>query len=171
MAKRRRRRLITRRRLKWAGLVPSIAVIVVLALSFWFDFGWVRQNPPRRDQAGFASARFYWTTRLMEGPLSDIEIRTNQQSKGYMIRRNGLRFNHQMILPLFDSRMNSWPKRFSFTIPRWMPFLLIVVPTLYCWRTDQRIEPWQCRGCRYDLRGLEGGGAVCPECGLAKGEG
>ena len=27
-----------------------------------------------------------------------------------------------------------------------------------------RLEAWQCRGCGYDLRGLEGE-VVCPECG------
>ena len=51
-------------------------------------------------------------------------------------------------------------------IPLWLPLLLIAAPTAWLWHTDRRAKPWQCATCRYDLRGLDGGGnGVCPECG------
>ena len=30
-----------------------------------------------------------------------------------------------------------------------------------------RVHPWMCRHCHYDLRGLEEGARLCPECGAA----
>ena len=79
----------------------------------------------------------------------------------------------------FTRRMeNRWGIIFyTYPIPLWLPFVLIALPTGWIWYSDRRVKAWQCAKCRYDLRGLEGGGEgggdkiVCPECGTAKGEG
>ena len=57
----------------------------------------------------------------------------------------------------------------AYEIPLWIPLLLLAIPTAYLWRADRRAKPWQCPKCRYDLRGLDGGGnGVCPECGTTR---
>jgi predicted Zn-ribbon and HTH transcriptional regulator len=48
-------------------------------------------------------------------------------------------------------------------VPLWMPFLVVVAPTIYLWRTDRRLRPGHCRKCGYYLTADVGG--VCPECG------
>ncbi len=50
------------------------------------------------------------------------------------------------------------------TIPLWMPFLAIGIPTAAMFFLDRRrIPPNHCRNCGYNLTGNVSG--VCPECG------
>jgi len=49
------------------------------------------------------------------------------------------------------------------TLPLWIPFILVAIPTLYLWRADRRIPPGHCQKCGYNLKGNVSG--ICPECG------
>lgn len=62
-----------------------------------------------------------------------------------------------------------WPKFFqqprfhSVTIPLWLPFLLVLLPTILLWWRDRRFPAGYCPKCGYDLRGAASSG--CSECG------
>jgi hypothetical protein len=49
------------------------------------------------------------------------------------------------------------------TIPLWLLFVLVLLPTAFLWYRDRRIPPGHCRKCGYDLTGNVSG--TCPECG------
>ena len=50
------------------------------------------------------------------------------------------------------------------TMPLWIPFLLLVVPTgILFWLDRGRMPAHCCQGCGYDLTGNTSG--ACPECG------
>lgn len=52
------------------------------------------------------------------------------------------------------------------TVPLWIPFLLLAVPTARLWWLDRRrMPPGHCPRCGYDLTGNVSG--RCPECGNA----
>lgn len=51
----------------------------------------------------------------------------------------------------------------SSTIPMWMVFLLMVVPTALFWWRDRRYPPGHCQTCGYNLTGNTSG--IGPECG------
>ena len=59
--------------------------------------------------------------------------------------------------------------RYGAFVPFWLPFLIVLLPTLWLWHRDRRKPPDVhrdfCRGCDYDLTGNTSG--VCPECGAA----
>ena len=49
-------------------------------------------------------------------------------------------------------------------LPLWLPFLALLLPTLWLWRRDRRkVRPGFCRVCDYNLTGSTTG--RCPECG------
>jgi len=52
----------------------------------------------------------------------------------------------------------------TLTLPLWIPFVLIAIPTAALWWRDRcSIAPGHCRRCGYSLAGNVSG--VCPECG------
>jgi hypothetical protein len=53
----------------------------------------------------------------------------------------------------------------TITVPLWIPFLLIGLPTGWLWWRDRRRVPAGCCACGYDLTGNVSG--ICPECGRA----
>lgn len=57
----------------------------------------------------------------------------------------------------------------SLTLPIWLPFLIIAVPTAFLWHHDRRrkFKPGRCQNCGYNLTGNISG--VCPECGMPTG--
>jgi len=164
MAQGRIRRLVMRRRAKWAGLVFCVLVLGVYVASAWYEASWVIDKPNQSVHIAIGQGG------LRFGVL-DFDTARN-----YPHPRNEFHFG-----PLDNPSINLWPvwatqvtylspgpgaARASgahVRAPLWLPLLLIATPTAYLWRTDWRAKPWQCAKCRYDLRGLEG--EVCPECG------
>ncbi len=180
MAKRHLKRIITRRKAKWAGLVLCILLAAVFVSSRWVAIA----------AYGKTSAGVAWSVTVAEGQLGAVRLDISglQVTRGFFSgsqRQSGgakkqwsvqyeinnqPRFRWWLEWESYGGPLGSGNG--SFSIPLWMPLLLLAIPTAWLWRNDRRIQPWQCRGCRYDLRGLEGGGeeGVCPECGLAIGE-
>lgn len=51
-------------------------------------------------------------------------------------------------------------------IPLWIPFLLLVIPSIILWRRNIRFGSGCCSECGYDLRGAVS--ATCTECGTPR---
>ena len=63
------------------------------------------------------------------------------------------------------SRMGvTYGKWIEIGIPLWFVMLVSATPAILIWWRTRRVPPGLCRNCRYDLAGLKEG-AVCPECG------
>ena len=63
-------------------------------------------------------------------------------------------------------RVTIGEKKVILRLPLWIPFVLVMVPTVFCiWRDRRVIPPGHCKKCRYDLEGNVSG--ICPECGTA----
>ena len=183
MARRRLRRLVTRRRVKWAGTILCSLVLGVYIASAWYEAGWVISRPQRRVYIGIGQGGlrfevidfdaplryesfpirqvYTWTEesfliRQVYNPWIELWPRWVMQRRGNPPISPGLR----SMLSRPGSPTFTWSYA---TVPLWIPLLLIAIPTAWLWYTDRRAKPWQCATCRYDLRGLDAG--VCPECG------
>lgn len=66
-------------------------------------------------------------------------------------------------IPKFRCKIGSGDAFAMIDLPLWIPGLLFGFGTWWGWRRTRLLEPWQCRGCGYDVRGVVGG--RCPECG------
>ena len=151
-------RLITRRRLKWAGLGAISVLLAVSCVSLWHGLVLARLD----------RSNFTWV-QVMRGSVSVMWMRDDQGLPPRFVVRHSTpeRFHIQAWFDwetIPDTSPNGRRLRLWYVeAPLWLPLLLIAAPTAYLWRTDRRAKPWQCPKCRYDLRGLDGG--VCPECG------
>ena len=162
-----KRRLITRRRAKWVGTILTICLLTILVSSAWYVI--VYNYNDVRTRASFAVSY----GRVYIGRTRYSEDRPSDWPSGFLFvwkNEAGLFWRPDWKtrrIPA-DSYM-----RTHVYIPLWLPLLLIAAPTAWLWYTDRRAKPWQCAKCRYDLRGIEGGGGgeggkwggVCPECG------
>ena len=148
-------RLITRRRVKWAGLVLCVLVLGVYVASAWYAArGWVVNEPKLAVYMGIGRGRLAFAV---------INSRTSPDRGIPLLspfRLGPLDRPSIDLWPDFGSRPTVWSYAY---VPLWFPLLLIAAPTAWLWHIDRRGKPWQCAKCRYDLRGLDGG--VCPECG------
>ena len=166
-------RLITQRRAKWVGLLATLFLALAMVASNWYEPSYTRASPLSSNS---------WRVRIVPGGL-DVFHTDNQLNFGVQDFiedwERDLDFQRPLSvaspdrfvwLPKYNSQSSMPFVMRIVTIPLWLPIFLIALPTVYLWRTD-RAKPWQCAKCRYDLRGLAGGGegggegGVCPECG------
>ena len=152
-------RLITRQRLKWTGLISSglLVAIVIGTMFVRYSYLWVGEGDDRivclvavEDGGLLVAYEHPSDDRAIEYVVGDL----TGFSTGF---RTSWRW---WFVVEGDPRNPFW-----LIVPLWVPLCLIAAPTAWLWYTDRRAKPWQCRKCRYDLRGLNGG--VCPECGEA----
>ena len=149
-------RLITRRRVKWVGLVLTGLFAGVLIASIWISAGRFS------DTSQFAVARTFGISRggVRLGRVSS-DMGWSEDMIGTWI---GFDASGAFVWWPTYREVGPWSMRAEvYQIPLWPVVALFGVPTAYLWHTDRRAKPWQCATCRYDLRGLDGG--VCPECG------
>lgn len=171
-------RLITRRRLKWVGLVASVCLAAVMVASYWYwpRYVWSRANSSTTwyvsiSNCGVLVARDSGAKQGLGKPLRSWSLPTRQAWKDLMLSLPGqVSYAPHAIqwLPTYTSVSQPPVIAQQVSVPIWMPLLLIAAPTAWLWFNDCRAKPWQCVKCRYDLRGLEGG--VCPECGSGVGD-
>jgi hypothetical protein len=161
-----RPRLITRQRAKWAALLTCTALALTFIASRWIFI-----------EANVIRPRAHGIIILDQGRLAASILTASSPTTS----RRDIRFNAGMnnrpgLYLWFDWERadlggTAGLKRLGVSVPLWLPLLLLLAPTCWLWRADRQPKPWQCRTCRYDLRGLEGGGGmVCPECGTKEGE-
>ena len=145
---------------KWAGTVGCVLIVVAFvgsarwnpgfawtsgqdarAHGIWLDHGTVTFG---RDVSGFSN---------VSGWFLDV-----QPSKG------GQLLDSARLPSRLEFR--EFGKSADFVLlPLWLPFLVLLIPTLLLWRRDRRKpRPGFCRRCDYDLTGNTSG--RCPECGL-----
>lgn len=156
-------RHITRRRAKWAGLVASLLLFVLSLTSiFWFSL-----HHASRGTNSVSGISLHWGRVLVWRRIGATARSAYAPTKIYRVRDPGFEF-WPFLLDTSHIELGGGTGRFQrLSVPLWLPMLFIAVPTVYLWRRDRRPQPWQCRACRYDLRGIDGG--VCPECGSAIG--
>ena len=153
-------RLITRRRVKWVGMVASLSIAIAYVTSIWASAGVWRIG----ESGSWGVTVEHGSLLVAKSSFGPGEPRLpanfgfeHGATKGIWVY---LWFDRQ-VMQIIGAGMSA--KSVFVTIPLWPAFLLIALPTAYLWQTDRRAKPWQCPKCRYDLRGLDGG--VCPECG------
>ena len=156
------RRLITRRRLKWAGLAATLllAATMVASYRYWPSYTWLQMKAGHLSDVGIVSGGCYFGR--IEIPIGELPNRP--QGWHFYKRHNPSRsrilaWSPAVWLPLYEASGQSW----ALVLPLWMPLIVFAIPTSILFYRDHKPQPWQCPKCRYDLRGLEGG--VCPECG------
>ena len=162
-------RLITRRRVKGCGVVVTIVVALVY-------YGTLRAQTVVR----FGATSHFASLVLRHGCFMVLYVRESASRWDWGdVNASFIDTGRWSAEGLPQVK---WPSGSGSTvgfiiIPLWMPLILVAGPTAWLFYIDRPAKPWQCAKCRYDLRGLEGGGdaggdkIVCPECGSAKGEG
>ncbi len=124
----------TRRILKWVGLAASISLLTV----------WVGL-PSRQAVDGF---RVFGSPQVVLTRGLDIPYRVYYQG----------RIKHSDDPLDFTTVYGEYT-----TVPYWIVFSAIAIPTAFLWYRDRRPPKGHCQACGYDLTGNESG--VCPECG------
>ena len=130
-----------RRVVKWAGLVACVVILGAWLVSgryaVWYDTG--------------ETALSLWSGALT--------ISADSKHTGFWVIILAHEFYWTPELTLPTPTMG-----FLLLIPRWIPFLLIAIPTFIAWRRDRKPPPGHC-ACGYNLTGNVSG--RCSECGAA----
>jgi hypothetical protein len=140
------RRSRLRRIAKWTGLAVCVVLALLWGGSLFATVEWV-------DTLG--EERIAWGSGRVLLTLQDFErIPICARYSGF----------HEL-----QARWSlSWwwsSRRISATIPLWLPFLLVALPTAFLFYRDRRRPgPNHCQQCGYNLTGNLSG--TCPECGM-----
>lgn len=158
------------RLLKWIATAVCMLVVGVWILSIWW---WVSvAKAPLIFQIDSGSLHFMDAPLFWE--LQDFHAREQGRWRGrwqdqahdwsWAIEQYGHPAN---LAERCGLRLPSWhgdPSFASLRVPFWLVLAVCLLPTIWLWRRDRRIEPGYC-GCGYNLTGNVSG--VCPECGTA----
>ncbi len=140
--------MTTRRikKLSYAGFVISAMIAATLLANYWWVVGYEGQS---------------WVGALAFGGASVFIGQARASPAGWMIERN----NPADLGPclFWGLKADLQSPEYNVFVPLWIPFILILVPSLHAWRVGRKIPPGCCRECRYNLTGNLSG--VCPECG------
>jgi hypothetical protein len=141
-----------RRIAKWTGLTLALLIAAAWTVSLWWAYGyvWVYPTGLRRVAlfAGCIECGTYFPARFSSDGLET----------GWRASR------HTVSIRWLPRGVHSpLPGATSVTVPGWIPFLLLAIPTAWLFWIERRARPGHCR-CGYDLAGLPPD-AACPECG------
>jgi hypothetical protein len=142
-----------RRVAKWAGLVVCLLIVAAWCASIRWGFGYGTVLSSRYSCYVAAGA----LSLVYRGGAAPLD--PSQWSS----------WAHDSQVdwwPMWEnySPFGTWYMQQQFTLPLWMPFVLLGIPTAWLWWRDRRRARIGHCTCGYDLAGLAAG-AACPECG------
>ena len=151
---------LTNRRLRWAGLISIVLLIMAYATSGKY----VGQGGLTLDTGGIDSASLcisrggvsFEFGRALREPSYDKLIWIGWRTHGSF----GFDTRPRVWLSNVDGGLPDYGYLF---IPFWIPLFIVAPSTAYLWWKERSPPPGLCRKCRYDLVGIAA--AVCPECG------
>jgi hypothetical protein len=156
-------RLRLRRIAKWTGTVTCVATLAAGVLTLKLQVGWVSAEKRIGIAAQWGALWLIWRSDgypfdAWGGPVPEAGWSIHWWDLAWS-EAFGLA-SRQITRPTLG-----WasPEQRYVSLPFWMVFVAIAVPTFWLWRHDRRLPPGHCRRCGYDLTGNESG--VCPECG------
>ncbi len=159
--KKTRRRWSVRRVCKWGGITVCVMLFAMWLVSGWWQFGYSFFSYPRvtwcwvQCSAGRINCGWYFRLPNVASTASGSYWRLHPlpTSDGFW------------EWPLRVSSLLTWSAdRVTCSIPIWLPFLVIALPTgRLLWPDFRRKKPGCCTKCGYDLTGNVSG--TCPECG------
>jgi hypothetical protein len=161
---------------KWMGLVLSLVVVAAWLVSQ--PWGWVywRQTYTSHPlflavemRRGILWVNYCRVIAVTSGndfsiPQPDLVLfRVFRDTNSAGVPFDLWRIPASQLAPRVGSA--EFSRGWYFSLPLWMPFLLVAVPTGCLWWRDRRrrIPPGHCQRCGYNLTGNVSG--VCPECG------
>jgi hypothetical protein len=144
---------------KWAGLVSSLLLLLLLVSSFrWVLIG-------SRIATCFNGTKLAVAMQIEcgNGCIRACRFASYPDEHALRWEWDVLRYSpNRALLPA----MWSLPTQRGFILPLWLPFLVVVMLTAILWSRDRRgILPDRCQHCGCDLTGNVSG--VCSECGAA----
>ena len=155
------RRSRTRRVLKWVGVALCVAVVALAVVTMRWRIRWQSASKNYGGVAFDGAVGVFWV------PSNPLQI-VNPSPAGWAV---------DVLRPSWSGTLYGWsqaallpksgwnlPARYV-SVPLWLAFLLVMLPTAVLWRRSRGSEPGLCSFCGYDLTGNISG--RCPECGEA----
>jgi len=157
---------------KWAGLVSTLLVAGAWVSSVAYSIGF-SAGPHNANyavlRAGDLNVVYHPVDEasFFNGWTSVAGWHVEALEQPNFFHRLGYR-ERGAVWPQFTRSYYSHPRARVHTtyviIPLWIVFVVVVIPTAYCWLHEwRRIPAGHCGRCGYDLTKNESG--VCPECG------
>ncbi len=132
---------------KWVGFVASVLILIVWLVSLRVGIAW---NRPTKPGWSYVFAVHDGNFGAYGGWL------TASSNSRFMITLNAKPQTFGLNLP-------AWNRKYSvFSLPLWIPLLIVGLSTARLWAIGRRIPRDHCQKCRYNLTGNESG--KCPEC-------
>jgi hypothetical protein len=145
-----------RRIVKLAGLVVSVLILVVWALSLKWGLVWI----PSQHRGAAVAGGLISILHSPGGPprptgWSVMYMTPKERTWGHWGLAWPRTFEHPMIVHR------------EHYVPLWLPLIFTAIPTACLfWLDHRRVPPGHCQRCGYSLTGNTSG--ICPECGIKK---
>lgn len=158
--------------MKWIGALACSLLTLGWIVSCFFEVIFYHRGSTDRWCLSYrcgglsltAAPLDQWSAQIPTGVF--IDSLTEQEKS---IRNGGfvpLPRDYGFCLPSFE--MDQVPFCFRWTVPSWVPLVLIGLPTVWGFARSRSVPAGACSKCGYDLTGNVSG--ACPECGATIGE-